>query len=155
MGLEDGLYLEAISIDPAAPPPACPRWFDLDSFTGAPRLTNWICQTEDITGLPDDLGVPVSLARGDLRWDMAVPATGRLPFDNMHPALITWHGDLHPARMLEQVGARLIHLTVQHPEGGALQTRVGNIPNADVRFEAGAPALYAVFDTPHGRRALT
>lgn len=28
LGLADGLYLEAIAIDPGAPQPACPRWFD-------------------------------------------------------------------------------------------------------------------------------
>ena len=48
MGLQGGLYLEAISIDPAAPTPDRPRWFDLDNFADAPRLTNWICSVSDI-----------------------------------------------------------------------------------------------------------
>ena len=42
------LYLEVIAIDPAAPMPAHPRWFDLDHFAGPPRLTNWICRTSDL-----------------------------------------------------------------------------------------------------------
>ena len=46
LGLDDGLYLEVIAIDPEAPSPAYPRWFDLDRFSGTPRLTNWICRTK-------------------------------------------------------------------------------------------------------------
>lgn len=37
LGLEDGLYLEVISIDPAAPKPGYARWFDLDRFEGFAR----------------------------------------------------------------------------------------------------------------------
>ena len=48
LGLEDGLYLEAIAINPAAPTPDRPRWFDLDRFEGSARLSNWICRTDDI-----------------------------------------------------------------------------------------------------------
>ena len=83
IGLEDGLYLEAIAADPSTPDPAYPRWFDLDSFSGTPRITNWICRVDDLeetlSGLPKGAGTPVSLARGDLRWKMAVPADGKLP----------------------------------------------------------------------------
>ncbi len=42
LGLADGLYLEAIAINPDAPVPERPRWFDLDRFAGPARLTNWI-----------------------------------------------------------------------------------------------------------------
>ena len=76
LGLEDGLYLEVIAVDPRAAPPRQPRWFNLDRFQGTPRLGNWICRTDDLTAaraaLPG-IGEPVSLARGDLRWRMAVP----------------------------------------------------------------------------------
>ena len=48
------LYLEVIAPDPEAPRPAWPRWFDLDNFDGPPRLTNWICRSDD---LDDDLGL--------------------------------------------------------------------------------------------------
>ena len=48
MGLEDGLYLEAISIDPNVPNPDRARWFNLDNFSGTPRLTNWICAVPDM-----------------------------------------------------------------------------------------------------------
>lgn len=156
LGLADGLYLEAIAVDPAAPDRAFPRWFDLDRFAGEPRLTNWICSVEDIVAVLADLAVdpghPVELERGALRWRMAVPDSGRLPFDNLFPALIQWQGNLHPARMLPQSGCRLRRLVVWHPDAQDLITILGPIDG--VEFESGAAALQAEFDTPSGRRVL-
>ena len=48
LGLEGGIYVELIAIDPDAPDPGRRRWFDLDDFSGAPKLTNWICATENL-----------------------------------------------------------------------------------------------------------
>jgi hypothetical protein len=77
LGLRDGVYLEAIAIDPQSPRPERTRWFDLDRFQGKPRLNNWICSVPDIAGslsiFPDGVGEPIDLARGALRWQMAVP----------------------------------------------------------------------------------
>uniref|UniRef100_UPI0039B8CB19 VOC family protein n=1 Tax=Albidovulum sp. TaxID=1872424 RepID=UPI0039B8CB19 len=42
LSLGPGEYLEVIAIDPEAPGPERPRWFRLDTFTGPPRLTNWV-----------------------------------------------------------------------------------------------------------------
>ena len=159
LGLEDGLYLEAIAIDPDAPAPSRPRWFDLDRFFGAPRLTNWICRTPDLNAvvkdLPGDVGAPVQLARGALRWQMAVPQSGALPFDNLHPALIEWGTPQHPAQMLAQVGVRLTRLVVAHPDAVALRAQLAaQFSDARVVFEVGEPALVAEFATPHGRRSL-
>ena len=159
LGLEDGLYLEAISINPNAPGPARPRWFDLDHFSGTPRLTNWICATDDLPGDLTDLGAafgtPVSLKRGDLRWRMAVPQSGRLPFENCAPALIQWDSDDHPARRLTQRGVRLLRLTVSHPDVTALQdTLTRNLVDDRIAFEQGTAGLSAEFHTPHGRRSL-
>lgn len=152
LGLGD-LYLEVIAVDPAAPPPDRARWFDLDAFTGAPRLTNWIVATDDIVaGLangPPGWGMPMSLARGDYRWQMAVPEDGRLPFDNACPALIQWHGPLHPAPALPDHGLRLNRLEVSHPDAPALQQALAmNDPR--VAFTIGPKALRAVIDTPQG-----
>jgi hypothetical protein len=124
LGLGD-VYLEVIAVDPAAPAPAWPRWFDLDRFAGPPRLTNWIAACDDLDAEvalgPDGVGVPVALARGDLRWRMAVPATGRLPFDDAFPALIQWQGTAHPVQRLPDSGLRLVRLEVAHPEADALR----------------------------------
>lgn len=159
LGLEDGLYLEAIAADPTRPAPDRPRWFDLDSFAGPARLTNWICRCDDLdallAALPVDAGAPVSLTRGDLRWRMAVPADGKLPFDNLFPPLIQWHCDIHPANVLPSSGCRLTRLVVAHPEAAALRDVLApHLADARVVFETGAAALSAEFDTPHGRRVL-
>ena len=157
LGLEDGLYLEAIAINPNAPTPDRPRWFALGQFSGPARLTNWICRTQDLAttlgSIPHDLGAPVALQRGDLRWDMAVPASGHLPFDNCAPALIQWRTDLHPAARLTPSGVRLKRLTVRHPNAEDL---CASLPLDDDRitFETGALGLHAAFDTPHGAREI-
>lgn len=160
LGLEDGLYLEAIAINPGAPQPARPRWFDLDRFKGAPRLTNWICRTGDLdaelVGLPKGMGAPVQLQRGALRWRMAVPETGILPFDNRVPALIQWQTETHPATMLKPSGVRLQRLTIRHPEAADLRQYFGaRLRDHRVVFEDGAAAMAADFETAHGTRTLT
>lgn len=156
LGLRDGLYLEAIAIDPEPPNPQRTRWFDLDRFEGKPRLTNWICRVPDITDalsvFPDGVGQPIQLARGALRWQMAVPPSGRLPFDNLFPALIQWEGDLHPARMLPDSGYRLRRLVVCHPDALELAGILGALEH--VVFDTGPAALRAEFETPHGPRYL-
>lgn len=157
LGLEDGLYLEAIAIDPSAPDPGRARWFDLDNFQGRAHLGNWICRTGDLgaalAALPAGVGAPVQLSRGDLRWRMAVPADGRLPFDNLFPALIQWQGRLHPAAMLAPSGCGLRRLVVTHPRADELRALLP-LNDPRVEFETGRAALMAEIDTPHGRRVL-
>mgnify|MGYP001811643540 FL=1 len=155
LGLEDGLYLEAIAINPEAPQPARPRWFDLDRFDGPPRLTNWICRTDDLDAvlgaLPATMGVPVDLQRGALRWRMAVAQNGILPFDNFAPALIQWQTATHPATLLAPSGVRLRRLTVRHPDGDALAALLGDqLVDDRIAMETGPKGMLAEFDTPHG-----
>jgi hypothetical protein len=157
LGLGD-VYLEVIAADPDAPAPAWPRWFDLDRFTGPPRLTNWIAACDDLDGALDNApagsGIPVDLARGDLRWRMAVPADGRLPFGGAYPALIQWHGP-HPAGRLPDVGARLHRLEVAHPDALALRVALAQVTDPRVVVVPGATkALRAEIATPHGLRTL-
>ncbi len=155
------LYLEVIAIDPKAPKPAWPRWFGLDNFRGQPRLTNWICRTDNLdttlAAAPRGTGTATDLARGDYRWRFAVPATGKLPFDDCFPALIQWQGDLHPARTLRDHGVRLTRLEITHPQAAALQAALGG-PLADPRLHIGLGpyrSFRATFQTPNGIRVLT
>lgn len=159
LGLADGLYLEAIAIDPNAATPTRPRWFDLDRFTGPARLTNWICQTENIdqtlSRLPAGLGEPVALQRGDLRWKMAVPADGILPFDNLHPALISWQSPVHPSAVLTPSGCALRRLIISHPDAAALTAALSvEFDDPRVTIEPGPAAMMAEIETPHGLRVL-
>lgn len=154
LGLADGLYLEAIAIDPDAPNPGYPRWFDLDDFAGEPRLSNWVCQTPDLDAVLRDLpeaGEIVTLERGDLKWRMAVPPDGKLPFDGCFPALIQWECADHPAQKLPVTGCRLEKLVVRHPEASRLQQRLAPyLDDARVHFESGSVALSAQIDCPDG-----
>ncbi len=158
LGLAEGVYLEAIAVDPAAPVPGRARWFDLDRFEGRPRLTNWICRVDDLDAalarLPAGVGRPVAVSRGDLRWRMAVPEDGVLPFDNLFPALIEWAGDLHPAAMLAPSGCRLTRLTVRHPRAGELVQALAGFSDPRVVFVEEMPGLEARFDTPRGEMVL-
>ena len=154
------LYLEVISIDPSADAPKWPRWFDLDEFTGAPCLSNWICRTENLVEarktLPES-GASVSIKRGDLRWKMAVPEDGKLPYDNCHPALIEWEGALHPATMLTPQPLRLIRLSVYHPRADELEVQIAPYLK-DKRIEyvtRDTSGLEAEFETPSGTCVLT
>jgi len=158
LGLEDGLYLEVIAIDAMAEPAVRPRWFDLDRFSGAPRVQIWACRSEDLTQILSrypQAGEAVPLERGDLKWRMAVPPSGILPYDNCFPALMQWDVADHPARRLMPSGCRLRRLTVRHPQAKDLQQELApTFEDPRVVFERGAPGLALAFDTPAGPRIL-
>jgi hypothetical protein len=157
LGLGPSDYLEVIAVDPDAPPVAHPRWFRLDEFSGAPRLTNWICRVPDLDAAlamaPKAAGRSVDLARGDFRWRMGVPDDGRLPFDDCYPALIEWQGGLKPQDRLPDSGCRLARLEVAHPQAAEI---AAFLPLTDPRLVLvfGQRALRATFSTPNGIRVL-
>jgi hypothetical protein len=153
-------YLEVIAIDPEGQAPAQPRWFDLDRFAGKTRATTWICRCDDLeaalAACPPGAGVPWQLARGDLRWRMAVPVDGILPFEGLFPALIQWEGVAHPAPRLTDVGARLAGLRLFSPQAEGLRAALAPLI-ADARvavIQADAPRMEAVIATPKGEVVL-
>ena len=159
LGLAEGLYLEVIAVDPEARAPEGARWFDLDRFEGRPRPQVWVARVPEMgvarSALPQ-AGRAVELARGDLRWEMAVPEDGILPHDNRFPALICWPpGTVHPGARLEASGCALRACVVSHPEAKALQAQLApHLDDPRVVFEAGPSALRFEIETPHGRRVL-
>ena len=139
------VYLEIIAIDPDAPEPKQPRWFDLDNFAGAPRLTNWVIRTDDMAQacrhLPAGVGTPIALQRDKFRWQMAVPADGKLPFDGLYPASIQWDGQAHPTDGLPDVGLRLKKLTLKHPSADIIHETLAPFMDLnDIRFFSAANA---------------
>ena len=159
LGLGD-VYLEAIAIDPDGAAPSQPRWFDMDNFSGPPRLRNWICATDDLAAAlecaPPGTGRIWDLRRDDLTWQMAVPEDGKLPFDGAFPALIAWGSTTPPPARLPDVGCRLVQLEVAHPEADALRTILeGRLDDRRVTIVNGfEKALRAIIATPHGNRVL-
>ena len=160
LSLGPDVYFEVIAINPDAPGPDRPRWFNIDNFNGSPRLTNWILRTPDmdtaLAKLPQGFGVPMSLQRGDLRWKMAVPETGVLPWDGWAPAIIEWQGEAHPAPRLPDAQVRLDCLTLKHPKAEEIaKTLAPLMPRDTALFEtAERPELLARFSTPQGQAEL-
>ncbi|QAX29189.1 VOC family protein [Leisingera sp. NJS204] len=158
IGLEDGLYLEAIAIDIEAEPQEQPRWFDLNRFKGPARLNNWILRSENLETekplLPPHAQRHVAMQRGSLSWLMTVPSDGFLPFDNIFPAVLQWQAE-PPAGKLPRSRCRLTRLILSHPEAKDLQAALDRIlADPRVAVEQGKPAMLAEFETPHGPRVL-
>ncbi|WP_368187272.1 VOC family protein [Aestuariibius sp. HNIBRBA575] len=157
LGLGGDLYLEVIAIDPSAQIEG-PHWFDLDHFDGPPRLGNWICAVSDLAAAVHDfpfVGGKIALQRDALRWQMAVPPNGSLPFDGAFPTLIEWGETTpHPAGALNEQGVRLSGFEVHHPQSMRIAKMLPAISDK-VRFiEADQARFCAHFDTPNGPKVL-
>ena len=143
-------YLEVIAVNPAAPAPPHRRWFGLDDFSGAPRPVSWVARTDNLAAmhLPADVGAPMALSRGDLKWRLTVPASGLGPYDGLYPSLIEWQG-AHPAARLPPSGLHLLALELSHPEITGL---AASLPLGDARigFRNAAPGLRLCINTPSG-----
>lgn len=150
LGLGD-IYLEVIAPNPDAAPFEGPRWFGLDTFTGPPRLANWICQTDHFDSIA---GPPVALTRGDLAWELTVPEDGSLPFAGTYPTLIQWKEGVHPAKRLPESGCRLTKFKVSSPEAEKVRAMI-DLPDPRVQFVDGPAGFTATFDTPAGPRGLS
>ncbi len=153
--LDDGIYLEAIAKEPGAVPERSPCWYALDHFSGGPRLSNWACRTDQPQQAANrwpEAGSPIELARGDLQWQMFVPETGKLPYDNLFPALLSWQG-AHPTERLSPKGCSLRRFVVSHPQAMDLRSSLA-LEDSRLVFEAGPPGLRAEIETPHGLRVL-
>ena len=131
-------YLEVIAIDPEAPAPSRPRWFELDTaamqarLAHGPALVHWVERTDDLEGEAAAYPQPLcleSFSRGAYRWRMALTTDGSFPDNGRLPTLIQWDGP-HPCAALPDRGVRL--------------ERLGR--------ENGSPA--ADFSTPGGLRRM-
>lgn len=150
MGLGDGLYLEAIAVDPDATPEDLPRWFGLDSFIGAPRIITWAARVKDLPAslkTHPEAGNHIQMQRGDLRWLMAVAADGRLPRGGAFPSLLQWQVNPIP-------GCTLKRLQIKTPVDAQNLPRVEAKAAIDI-VSAPELCIEAVFQTPEGERVLT
>jgi len=111
-------YLEVISIDPQAPAPERPRWFELDTpamqarLSLGPALVHWVERTGDLEAVLAGYVTPVRIVpftRGALRWRMVLTPDGSFPRGGTLPTLIQWEGG-HPCDFLPDSGVRLEHL---------------------------------------------
>lgn len=165
LSLGGSMFLEVISVDPSAPKPARPRWFDLDAWhpDTPPRLAAWVVHVEDIEGTvarcPPVFGSVEVMTRGALRWLITIPSDGHLPLGGAAPALIEWQVEPHPALALPPSGCSLVELETFHPDPARVSSIlqcIGLDPAAQVRSSRGAsPSLVAHIQTPQGLRMLS
>jgi hypothetical protein len=120
--LGEKVFLEIISVNPDAPRPDRPRWFQLDEpdSTRSVRLATWIARTDDIhaatASSPVSLGNVEPMSRGRLNWLITIPKDGSLPLQGVAPTLIQWPPGTHPADTLQDLGCSLIRLEGFHPQ---------------------------------------
>ena len=128
VSLGPGRYLEVIAVDPDAEPPHRPRWFSLDEprmherLARGPALVHWVVRAEAIEAALEataqGAAEVLSMSRGDLRWRIGVPPSGRLALAGTVPTVIEWQG-AHPTDALPDSGCRLERLVLRHPEAAA------------------------------------
>jgi len=163
--LGEKVYLEIISVNPDAPHPGRPRWFQLDQPDSiqTPRLATWIVRTDDIRGAvaasPVSLGNVEPMSRGQLHWLITIPEDGSLPLRGVAPTLIQWPPGTHPADTLQDLGCFLKRLEGFHPEAGKVTSVLESI-GFQGAFSVSAlppgdqPYLVAYIETPAGPRQL-
>ncbi len=165
MQLGDQIYLEVISIDPAAIVPAHPRWFGLDqsnlreALQHQPRLITWVMNTRDlaqtISNTSFDLGQATTLSRDLLRWRIALPDDGRLLAGGLLPYCIQWLSQPHPSTGMANLGCSLQQLRLHHNRCDWLVQRLNQMGAHDLVEvvpidDDQAPWLSATIKTPTG-----
>jgi hypothetical protein len=157
-------YLEVLAIDPHAPAPQRPRWFDLDSAAiraraaREPFVLTWVVRSGDVdvaVAEVPSLGEARPFSRDRYRWRLTVPGNGALRFDGILPAVIQWDVDLHPADALPDTGCEFLSLSLSHPqcdEVRTLFTRLG-LP-ATINLDPGVPQISAHIRAPGAVRLL-
>jgi len=157
------VYLEVISIDPNAPHPGRPRWFELDNpdKTSEPRLATWVVRTGDIRGTvsacTERSGAIESMSRADLNWLITVASDGGMQLGGTAPAIIEWCTPIHPAQQMREQGCRLLELRLTHPDAERVERMLRSIKlnAAPVAVDSGArPLLMATIETPSGVKTL-
>ena len=164
--LGDSVFLEVLCVDPDAPAPDRPRWFQLDEEESVqePRLATWVVRTSDIKAAlaasPVVSGYVTPMNRGDLNWLITLPRNGGLPLQGVAPTLIQWEQQgAHPAGRLADSGCSLLKLEGFHPRAEKVQAMldaIGFLGDFSVSpLPAGvAPYLVAHIQTATGPRQL-
>ncbi len=165
LSLGSCFYLEVIAIDPNGITPGRPRWFDL----GEPRLTaaltegaqliHWVARTvvldAAVARLPE-LGVPMSMARGEFRWRITVPEDGHRPGRGLIPTLIEWSRARHPTDALDETHLQLIAIAGEHPEPAQIRSTLATLGLSEtMKVTYGrSPRLAAMIRTARGVATL-
>lgn len=159
-----GVYLEVIAIDPGAPAPTRPRWFDLDSpdmqarLAVSPALITWAVRTdkivEAVTRVPE-LGQVHATSRGALAWRITIPEDGKLQFGGLLPTVLQWDS-AHPTETMPDSGCELVELSLSHPMSAGLVPMYRALRiSGPVDLKPGPKEVVARIRTPQGEVALS
>jgi OsmC subfamily peroxiredoxin len=155
--LGESAYLEVLAVNPLAPAPAYPRWFELDDCDG-PELAGWVARVDDIHAAAAIMGIDprriVPMSRGALSWLITIPDGGEIPNGGVTPLLIQWLHGPHPASVLPESHCTLVGLNGSGPES----MRIRGI-ELDERWsfatsDPGTASLTASIETPSGACTL-
>ncbi|WP_425145468.1 VOC family protein [Deinococcus sp.] len=158
-------YLEVLAVNPAAPAPPFPRWFELDTpqmrsrLAAGPQLIHWVCQVPYLDAAlrlsTEAQGEAVRLSRGQSRWQLSVPPDGSLPLGGVLPSLIEWES-LSPTARLPERGVRLMRLHLSTPDPARLHAALETLGFSGTALDitAGPPRIEATLRTPNGEVRL-
>ena len=160
--LGDSSYLEVLAPNPDAASPDRPRWFGLGELHPGdpPRLAAWVARTNDLEGAVLERrigwGAVEPMARGPLRWFIAVRPDGSLPADGVAPVLLQWETKDHPAVGLPDRGCSFVALQGFHPRAEELREALDGIgfQGFFTVSERRHPGLIGHIQTPSGVRSL-
>lgn len=165
MQIGDGIFLELITINPAANPPIPPqkRWFNLDDpnlqqqLKQQPKLITWVARTADLKAelknLNTNIGNIHNVTRGALNWQITIPEDGKLTEHGLIPTLIQWQNNQTPAPNMADLGIKLKSLTLTHPKSDDLKQQLKAYqPSKQFKLiiQQGNHNLSATFTDAHG-----
>jgi hypothetical protein len=166
MQLGNSVFLEVIAPDPLVAPQRT-RWFGLDDpkmrarLKVSPQLISWVVRVPNLArtlaAVGEKSGEPVRVTRGPLSWLISVPCDGSMPFDGAFPTLIEWPTGPHPSSAMADLGCRLEHLAIAHPQGTCLSATLAPIINDDRIAISTGPVfqITATIGMPDGVRELS
>lgn len=161
------IYLEAISVDPEGAAPSRPRWFGMDDvaqvradWDAGRRLKGWVASTDRLEAMlaahPGVFGEAVGLPFDDPAFALTIPPDGSLPLGGAAPSLIDHRGRPTSMAKTPDLGARLVSLTLEHPEPARIQELYGRFSiDRPPTVVAGREIRYrAQIETPAGIKEL-
>jgi hypothetical protein len=125
------VYLEIVALDSAGTRPGRARWFGLDDqqrvradWEAGRRLRGWVANADPLDAVlarhPAIFGEKVALPFDDPQFDFTIPADGSLPLEGAAPSIIDHRGDPTSMTEIPDLGARLVSLTLEHPDPEAI-----------------------------------
>lgn len=166
--LGDRVYLEIVALDPDGISPGRARWFGLDNqasvradWDNGRRLRGWVASTESLgavlSGRHDIFGDEIPLPPADPAFAFSIPQDGSLPLDGAAPSLIDHRGDPTSMADIPDLGARLLSLTLEHPDPGTIEAlyRELAIDRPPTVVKGSELRYLAQVETPGGLKELT